>query len=80
MGTVTAREFNRSPSSVKEMAKREPVVVTERGKPALVILSVAEYERLVGRTTTYDLFRMADDVEIDFEPVVSSEPVRPAEL
>jgi len=46
MMTVTGAEFNRYPSRVKRDALREPVVVTDRDRPSVVVLAFAEYERL----------------------------------
>lgn len=80
MSTVSARRFNQAPSVIKELAKREPVFVTERGRTALVVISAEEYERLSGWTSTHATLRMDDDVDVDFEPVISRDPVRPAKL
>ncbi len=78
MGTVPARKFNQSPSLVKELARREPVFITERGTPAFVLLSIEAYESLTGSGSVHESLRM--DEEIDFEPSISRDPVRPADL
>lgn len=44
--TVTAQEYNREPSKVKAKAKDGPVVITDRGVPSHVLLTMEEYERL----------------------------------
>ena len=46
--TFTAREYNQDASRVKRAAKDGPVIITERGKPAHVLMTVAAYERLKG--------------------------------
>jgi prevent-host-death family protein len=47
--TFTSRQYNQDASAVKRAAKDGPVIITERGKPALVLMSYAAYERLKGR-------------------------------
>lgn len=46
MTTMTAREFSRDVSAAKREASRGPVVITDRGKPAYVLLSIDEHRRL----------------------------------
>ena len=41
---------------VKAASKGEPQTVTKRGKPAVVVLSVEDYDRLSGRTTNRPSF------------------------
>lgn len=48
MTRVTAAEFNRSPSRVKRDALEQPIIVTERDRPTVVVLSYAEYQKLQG--------------------------------
>lgn len=47
-----------------------PVLITDRGEPAFVLLSIDEYRRL-GETGAdlVDRLSMTDDIDIDFEPV-----------
>lgn len=80
MATVTARRLNQEPSAVKELARHEPVFVTERGREAFVILSVETYEQLVGSNSVHDSLRMEAEFDIEFEPVVNLSPSRPANL
>jgi prevent-host-death family protein len=47
--TMTSREFNQHTSRAKTAADHGPVVITDRGRPAYVLLSAAEYERLNAR-------------------------------
>lgn len=44
--TMTSREFNQDTARAKRAAKSGPVIITERGKPAFVVLSIEEFERL----------------------------------
>ncbi|MCH5644641.1 type II toxin-antitoxin system Phd/YefM family antitoxin [Gordonia sp. ABSL49_1] len=70
MATMSAREFNRDVSAAKRKAADGPVVITDRGEPAFVLLSIEEYRRLGDRDL--DLvarLSMDDDLDIEFEPV-----------
>src|ERR1700736_4683097 len=46
MPTVTSAEAQKNFGRYREQALAEPVVVTQYGKPSVVIISAAEYERL----------------------------------
>jgi prevent-host-death family protein len=46
--TLTSRELNHDLGRAKRAAQRGPVVITDRGKPAHVLLSYADYQRLAG--------------------------------
>lgn len=71
MSVVSARTFNQSPSQIKAMAAAEPVFVTDRGKPTIVVLAIDEYERLTGSGSVRDSLQMRADIE--FEAVISLE-------
>lgn len=45
---VSSREFNQHTGRAKKAAKSGPVIITERGRPAHVLLTFEEYERLIG--------------------------------
>lgn len=70
MTTVTAAEFNQRPSQVKRAAEEEPVVITEHSRPSFVLLTYAEYQRLLGMPTDLaDWLEMDEEVEFEIEPV-----------
>ena len=46
MSVVTSAEAQKNFGRYREQALEEPVVVTQYGKPSVVIISAAEYERL----------------------------------
>jgi len=65
--TISSREFNQNVSAAKRAAESEPVFITDRGRPAHVLLSIEHYLRLAGEhASIVQLLAMADDVE--FEP------------
>ena len=45
---LSSREFNQDTSRAKKAANDGPVFITDRGKPAHVLLSIQEYHRLTG--------------------------------
>jgi len=73
METVSSREFNRDVSAAKRAADHGPVVVTDRGEPAYVLLSIAEYRRLTDHDASVFLARLrmddlVEDVDLTFPP------------
>ena len=46
--TLSSRELNQDVGRAKKAAADGPVFITDRGKPAHVLLSIQEYQRLVG--------------------------------
>ena len=69
MTMMSAREFNRDVSAAKRAASRAPVVITDRGEPAYVLLSIDEYRRMGERgMSLVDRLSMDDELDIEFEP------------
>lgn len=67
MATVTSREFNNDLAAAKRRAATEPVIITDRGRPSFVLMSMSEFTRLRGeRVNVVDALRMTEDVS--FEP------------
>ena len=67
--TLTSREFNQDTSKAKKAATKGPVFITDRGRPAHVLLSIEEYRKLSGkRKNILDQLAMPEAAEIDFEP------------
>jgi PHD/YefM family antitoxin component YafN of YafNO toxin-antitoxin module len=52
MHVVSSREFNQDVGQAKRLARIEPVVVTDRGRPTHVFLSIDAYRRLSGQQET----------------------------
>ncbi|PWQ92107.1 type II toxin-antitoxin system Phd/YefM family antitoxin [Leucothrix pacifica] len=79
---LTSREFNQDASGAKKAANKGPVIITDRGKPAHVLLSIDEYQRLIGNTQNIvDLLAMPKADDIEFEPpTLSGGLLKPADL
>ena len=47
---ITSREFNQNVSGAKRMADDGPVVITDRGAPAYVLMRHEEYKKITGKS------------------------------
>ena len=66
--TISSREFNQDAGGAKKAAKRGPVFITDRGRPAHVLLSIEDYRKLVSKhPDIVKLLTMKGD-PIAFEP------------
>ena len=67
--TVTSRELNQYVGRAKKAAKSGPVFITDRGKPAHVLLSIEDYRRLAGQgRSLVDALSMPGLADVDFDP------------
>ncbi|MDP1699215.1 MAG: type II toxin-antitoxin system Phd/YefM family antitoxin [Xanthomonadaceae bacterium] len=69
--TLSSRQFNQDASRAKKAAQTGPVIITDRGRPAHVLLTFEEYQRLSGgRTKIADLLAMpgAESLDMDIPP------------
>lgn len=70
--TLSSREFNQDTSRAKQAAHQGPVFITDRGRPAHVLLTFEEYQRLAGeafgKRTLGDLLASPGAEEVEFEP------------
>lgn len=79
--TITSREFNQDTSGAKKAAGKGPVIITRRGKPAHVLLSIAEYRRLTGGARHIaDLLAMPDAADLELDTPRSRDLPRPSGL
>ena len=70
--TLSSREFNQDTSGAKQAARKGPVFITDRGRPAHVLLTFDEYKKLAGEAlgshTLGDLLATPGAEDIEFEP------------
>ncbi|AYF04196.1 MAG: prevent-host-death protein [Kocuria rhizophila] len=79
--TITSRTFNQDASGAKRAAQNGPVFITDRGKPAHVLLSIEAYRRLTGqRESIIDLLADTEAAEVSFEPSRLSGLAKPVDL
>ncbi len=70
MSSITSRDFNQDVSAAKRLAATEPVIITDRGKPSHVLLSIQDYHRLVAdRRNIVDWLSADDDLDLVLERV-----------
>jgi PHD/YefM family antitoxin component YafN of YafNO toxin-antitoxin module len=50
--TFSSREFNQDTSRAKTATRNGPVFITDRGRPAHVLITIEEYQRLTGGPMT----------------------------
>lgn len=73
MTTMTSSEFTQHADTAQRQARHAPVVITDQGKPRLVLLDYEEYRRLKGpEKTLAQWFEQgnpeAADVDFPIEP------------
>jgi prevent-host-death family protein len=79
--TLSSREFNQDASRAKKASKDGPVFITDRGKPAHVLLSIEDYQRLAGgQRKIADALAMPGAEDIAFEAPRANIGIRPADL
>jgi prevent-host-death family protein len=79
--TLSSREFNQDTSGAKKAARHGPVFITDRGRPAHVLLSIEEYQKLVGRSKTLaEALHMPGAADIEFAPPKTDWLPTPAEF
>jgi prevent-host-death family protein len=79
--TLSSRELNQDVGRAKRAAKHGPVLITARGKPTHVLLSIEEYQRITGKhQSLVDALAMPGLSDIDFEPPRSHALPRPADF
>jgi prevent-host-death family protein len=81
--TLSSREFNQDAGRAKKAAEAGPVFITDRGRPAHVLLSIEEYRRLAGggRSLLDAIADRSEDRDVEFDPPRLEGPIgRPVAL
>jgi len=66
---MSSQEFNQDAAGAKRAADNGPVIITDRGRPAHVLLSFADYQKLTGTwRSLLDVVAQEQDDEIAFDP------------
>ncbi|MDX8526810.1 type II toxin-antitoxin system Phd/YefM family antitoxin [Mesorhizobium sp. MSK_1335] len=85
---LSSREFNQDTARAKRAARSGPVIITDRGEPSHVLMSIEDYEKLKapGRPEKHRSLAdvLADDrpeADFDFDiPELKSLSLRPTEF
>jgi prevent-host-death family protein len=79
---ISSREFNQDSAGAKKAAKNGPVFITDRGRPAHVLLSIEDYLRLAGGAADIveqlGLPAGVEDIELEIPPM--RDPTKAAAL
>lgn len=79
--TISSRQFNQDASGAKNASRNGPVIITDRGRPAHVLLTIEEYRRLTGGGRKIaDLLAMPGNEEVELEIPRRDELARPTDL
>lgn len=79
--TLTDRKNDRTLLEIQKEADNGPVVITDENGPSHVLLSIADYERLIsGKRNIVEMLWMPGMMNIDFDPQRSAETARPADF
>lgn len=62
--TFTSREFNQDASRLKRAAAKGDVFITDRGRPAHVLMTIEAYEQLHGRASTGSLVSFLESLPL----------------
>jgi hypothetical protein len=77
INTISSRKFNQSASEAKKISQSGPVFITDRGRPAHVLLTYENYQRLIGfKVNIVELLALpgAEDIELSF-PITNDFPI-----
>ena len=78
--TLSSRACNQDASGAKRAAAKGPVFITDRGRPAHVLMTMEDYRRLTGGELSLAQ-ALVQESDFDFEPArLDGELARPADL
>ena len=80
--TISSREFNQDAGGAKKAAEKGPVIITDRGRPAHVLLSFEDYQKLLDAgPSLLDALAQKEDGDFDFDPPRMGDDIsRPVDL
>jgi len=80
--SLSSRKFNQDSSGAKKAANKGPVFITDRGRPAHVLLTIEDYQKLSGKQASIiDMLAMPGMENLEFEPPrMHGDLFRPADL
>lgn len=79
--TLSSREFNQDTGRAKIAARNGPVFITDRGRPAHVLLTFEEYQRLTGQDSIIDLLGLPSEAaDVELETPRARDLARPANV
>lgn len=82
MSSLTSREFNQDVGRAKRAADEGPVIITDRGRPAYVLMRHETYQHLAAQGPGIRaLLSHPESEDVAFEPPrLGEDPLQPDEL
>jgi prevent-host-death family protein len=78
---MSSREFNQDTSGAKKASQSGPVYITDRGRPAHVLLSFDDYQELAAPHRALDLLaEPAGVADIEFVNSKNTDAAQPADF
>jgi prevent-host-death family protein len=78
--TLSSRAFNQDASGAKRAAADGPVFITDRGRPAHVLMTIEDYQRLSGGGVSLAQ-ALVQESDVEFEPPrLEGRMFKPADL
>ena len=76
--TISSREFNQDAGGAKKAADKGPVIITDRGRPAHVLLSFEDYRKLLGKgPSLLDVLAQKEAGDFEFDPPRMGDDISP---
>ena len=66
--TFTSRALDRNTGTAKKAAQRGAVMITDRGQPTHVLLTIKDYRAITGQTTLLEAIAASPVHTFDFKP------------
>lgn len=82
ISSMSSREFNQNVSKAKKDAANGPVFITDRGKPAHVLLTIEQYQEILGDNQhALKMLSQPEGVaDIEFDPPKLGNISRPEDI
>ncbi|RLC12080.1 MAG: type II toxin-antitoxin system Phd/YefM family antitoxin [Deltaproteobacteria bacterium] len=82
ISTISSRKFNQDIGRAKKAAKKGPVIITDRGRPAYILLTIEKYQKLTEtQKSILDFLAMPGLADMDFDiPRLNDSLCEPADL
>lgn len=79
--TLPSRKIEPNLTELLEESNEGPVFLHDEHRPSHVLMTIADYERIIsGKLNIVEMLWMPGMPDIDFDPVRSTEPARPADF
>ena len=79
--TISSREFNQDTSRAKQLTRHGPVFITDRGRPAHVLLKIEDYRKLAGQSKSLaEALAQPGVADFEFNPPKADWQPKPVDL